>query len=108
MLHTHLVKLPQILFLCLVDDSKNSGNGLAHNTTRETKDIYNHEVVTELKSACKHQGHVHTNTFLVKTTFFCFGLTPTQSAFQLTKMYLFRKKKVDKVANAFFTSQCAL
>lgn len=34
---THLVELPQILFLCLVDDSKNSGDGLAHNATKDTQ-----------------------------------------------------------------------
>lgn len=35
--YTHLIELPQILFLCLVDDSKNSGDGLTHNATRETQ-----------------------------------------------------------------------
>lgn len=31
---THLVELPQILLLCLVDDSQDSGDGLAHNPAR--------------------------------------------------------------------------
>lgn len=33
----HLVELPQILLLCLVDYSQDSGDGLANNTAAKNK-----------------------------------------------------------------------
>ena len=36
-LPSHLVELPQVLLLCLVDDGQDSGDGLADNTTERNR-----------------------------------------------------------------------
>lgn len=61
----HLVELPQILLLCLVDYSQDSGDGLANNTAvknKEQSQLCNH------LGKCPSQEHISCFNVLKKTT----------------------------------------